>query len=344
MRMHALVVVGLLGVLMTIATGCGGAMGSAGRVVARDLAIPGDADTTMLVLSNRYLSVSFLPEIGGKIISIRDAGGREYVSRSTVPYVRRTFGMSYGETEFDGIDECFPSLGKCAYPAGPWEGTEIVDHGELCTSAWEHVPGDGVVLEARGVRLPYVFRRQATLEGRSLVLRYSVRNLSDHPMPYIYLFHPLLAGDTGCGLEIPPQAQILIGPSKGGFLGQNGDVKSWSQLRDERGRPFEEFQFASDSGRYYKYYTDGSETGRTALRYADGSGLGMTWSSEQLPYLAVWCSEGGVQGLHHLAPEPSVSQWDRLDEAYRGGQAAVIPPSGVSQWWIRLELLDSERE
>jgi galactose mutarotase-like enzyme len=302
------------------------------------------SDSPVETLSNGTVSISIAPELGGKIISIKDIHGKEYVSRSERPYVKRTFGMPFGDTEFDGIDECFPCMGGCKYPAEPYKDTVVVDHGELVSSVWKKADGEGLSLTCDGVNFPYTFRRDVTLEGNTIVMNYTVTNNGDAPFHYLYLFHPLLAADTGTSLGIPDDMEIGIGPSAGNFLGQMGETKPWGQLQTATGRPFKDNQFVSHSGRYYKYYSDKLEgEGDLTLRHADGTGIRMTWNGDVLPYFAVWTSEGSVGGLHHFAPEPANSSKDTLADAYELGQANVIPPHGTAGWTIRMEVLSPEK-
>lgn len=306
-------------------------------VVEEGLASLADgSQTPVVLLRNEHLEVAFLPELGGKIISLKAGGDREVLSRTGKPYTRREFGMGYGDTEFDGLDECFPTLSPCRYPAPPWEQTQVVDHGEVCQVPWERVGGNGVVMEARGVRFPYGFRRQATLEGNTLVLDYTVTNDADSPFHFTYTFHPLFLGETGLRLEVPDDVAVTALTSTDDFLGREGQETNWGEVTDEEGRPFKDNMFTENSNRWYKFVTAKLPEGATTLRYADGTAVSISWPVDLMPYLAVWCTEGAVSGMHHIGVEPSVSQKESLDEAYEAGQTAVVPAKGEVNWQIRL--------
>lgn len=303
------------------------------------------SDTPLLTLKNDQLSVQFVPELGGKIISIKDADGREFLSRSDRPYARRQYGMEFGKTEFDGIDECFPSMGACKYPYdGAYKDVDMVDHGEVFNMPWTVLSGAGVDMECKGTRFQYVFRRTATLEGNVLKLDYTVTNTGSEPLHWMYLFHPLLAADKGTGLtNIPDDMPIKISYNPGDFLGKRFDIKPWGQLKDAEGKPFKDDQFRPKSERYYKYHSPKLDKAELVLSHADGSAVKMTWSKDILPFFAVWTSEGSVGGLHHFAPEPSNSSTDNLATAKEAGEESVIPPGGTIKWFINIEITPAKK-
>ena len=313
-----------------------------------------------IVLKNKKMTVIFLPELGGKIISIKDNNGNEFLSRSNRPYKKRKFGMKYGDTEFDGIDECFPSMGECAYPADPYKGVQIVDHGEICQLPWTvQAPIDSnlrkgdksktrghainalenVTLQAQGVNFPYIFTRKATLNGETLILDYRVTNNGKAPLYHSYVFHPLFKGETGCFIDLDPKTEVKLLYATKGFLGEVNSKVKLDTIKDKNGKPFLKNMFTKDLGRYYKFIIDNLKKGEAILRYKNGTGIKLSWCAEKMPYMAVWCSENGVKDLNHLAPEPAVSQFDTLQEAYKAGEAKMIPAGETEKWQIKLTLI-----
>ena len=301
-----------------------------------------DAEKDALTLKNDQLTVKFLPSAGGKIISIKDKSGNEFLSRSARSYTLRSIGMKYGETEFDGIDECFPSMGGCKYPADPYKDKETGDHGELCQQPWQVIEpspdGKSATMQVKGVNFPYIFTRKATLEGNSLILDYTVQNTGKDPLYHSYVFHPLFKGETGCFIEVNPETQVKLLYSTRGFLGKMNSTAKFADLKDKDGNPFSKAMFTRDIGRYYKFIVGKLDQGEAVLKYADGTGIKLNWDSDKMPYMAVWCSEDGVKGLNHLAPEPAVSAFDTLADAYKAGEAKMIPAGGTAKWQIKISL------
>ncbi len=307
--------------------------------------VQGIAGEIMLDLGSdsQRLLVQMLPNLGGKITSVKDGNGREYLSRSPRPYRARNYGLKFAEdTEFDGLDECFPTVSPCVIPSGPFKGVEIPDHGELCQIPWE-VTSEMAQhsMEAQGVRLPYLFRRTILLNviDTSVIFNYRVLNLGDQPIPYIYAFHPLFEGRDNMRLDIPDETPVLVPFSSGDFLGKPGSVMRFGDLKDGAGLPFKDNVFKKNSGRFWKFVAGPLKVGQTALHFKEGDGVALEWDRDVLPYLAVWCTEGGVMNLHHIGLEPTTGPDDDLSVAMNRGTARSLPARAAQTWSIRLRLL-----
>ena len=134
------------------------------------------------------LSLCLVPELGGKITSLRDLhSGREWLWRNLrMPYQVAEPNTSYvAVADTGGWDECFPTVAPCDYPTAPWAGAALPDHGEL----WSQRPAldmnvgaDTVSLNTRwqGAALPYRFERQvrATAGSASLRVDYTIANMA----------------------------------------------------------------------------------------------------------------------------------------------------------------------
>lgn len=197
-------------------------------------------------------------------------------------------------------------------------------------------------MKAKGVNFQYSFTRKATISGNSLVLDYNVANEGDAPLYHAYVFHPLFKGVTGCFLEAPPEAEAKIMYSTRGFLGKNNTVAKLADLKDKDGKAFLGSMFTEGIGRYYKFVLQlRDHRGKAVLRYPDRSAVTISWTEDTMPFLAVWVSEDGVKGLHHIAPEPSVSSFDTLEQAYKTKQARMIPPGKSESWTISIAISDN---
>ncbi len=297
-------------------------------------------ETPCIALSNDSMTVKFLPELGGKIISIKDAAGTEYLDRGSKPYKPRLPEMTYNDTEFDGIDEVFPTMSECKMPAGEFKGMKLHPHGDLYRKKWNYSLQNGILtMETSGFDLPYTFKRTAKLDKTFLVLDYCVINNSTQPLPYIYTFHPILAASTGSKLELPAEMNVKVSYSMKGWMGKSGENRKLGDIKNEDGTTFIEKMFTSSSGRYWKFFTGKLSKGEVVLAHANSSKLVMTWPADKFPYLAVWTSEGNVGGQNHIAPEPSTSQEESLEKAYAAGEARSIPANGKEEWQIKIAIV-----
>ena len=103
-----------------------------------------------LLLENELTSMVLIPEIGGKVVSIKSLATEcEFLWQDdTRPYATPHYGELFANYDASGFDECFPSIGQCAYPEFPWQGITIPDHGEI----WCGADGVGGVADLGGER------------------------------------------------------------------------------------------------------------------------------------------------------------------------------------------------
>lgn len=348
----------ILALMATLAAPARAVEGGA-EVVRDSLPITGEAPTPRLTLRNAHLVVEFLPELGGKIISLRarrPGGGpdKEFLSRSEEPYRRRPAAVPFTSTEFDGADEIFPSLAAAEIAAGDWKGAKVPDHGELFRRPWAEETeeeqgtkaperktgtagnaGAVVALKVAGEALPYVFHRRATLDGNQLVLDYRVENLSSRPLPYVYCFHPLFVAVPELAVDLPEgeATPANVAFSRSNWLGQPGTVRPLSDIaHPETGEKLAAVPFRDGRG-YYKFFSFPKKAPATAtLHYPDGE-ASITFD---LPGYAIWVAEGDVGKLKHYGVEPTNSLEENLGQGVAKGAAMTIPPRGEARWRITL--------
>ncbi len=101
------------------------------------------------------------------------------------------------------------------------KGKATGDHGKICHLPWEVVStstkgssfcknreeensenvAHALTMCVKGVNFSYIFTRKATLEGKSLILDYTVKNTGISPLYHSYVFHPLFRGEAGCFID-----------------------------------------------------------------------------------------------------------------------------------------------
>src|ERR1700690_4239136 len=81
------------------------------------------------VLNNEDVELAVVPELGAKIISLRNLRtGREWLWHplDKVKLFKNHPGDEFCGSPLAGIDECLPTILPCA-----WRGRELPDHGEV---------------------------------------------------------------------------------------------------------------------------------------------------------------------------------------------------------------------
>jgi hypothetical protein len=189
-------------------------------------------------------------------------------------------------------------------------------------------------MEVKGRALPYVFQRTITLKNSSVVLNYEVTNLSSNDIYYFYMLHPLLTGLTGTKFTLDDSLPVTLSYNYKGFLGKMGTEAQWGNLMIETNKVFKENMFNENSSKYWKIFTT-IESGKAGLIYPAGQAIDIEWNTDMQPKLAVWTSEG-MSNLHHIAPEPTTSFEESLEDAYKNNTAKCIKANSKVQWQTSL--------
>lgn len=306
-----------------------------------------------LTIRNEWVSLTCVPDLGGKICSLVDLrSGREWLWTSdTIPYRRLPYGASYvAEADTGGWDECFPTVAACAYPRAPHLGTLLPDHGELWPLAWETRVDDEartVASTVRGTALPYEFQRSIRLSPGAPVVRleYSIRNLSDEDLVYIWSAHPLLAIEPGMQVLLPPGTVMRSYSSVPADLLAADARLAWPPTI---GHGDGEIDLSSipgaAAGVAMKLWSEPLPEGWAGLRAADGQ-LVFRFDPRLVPQVGIWLNAGGWSGTggepyYNLGLEPCIGAQDSLEQAVEEfGQYGTLPARGERRWWLEVDLV-----
>ena len=305
-------------------------------------------------VTNDVISLTLIPELGGKLSSLRDLrSGREWLwSNERLPYRQHPYGASYiEEADTGGWDECFPTVAPCRYPLEPWRGTPLPDHGELWSQAWtttvDEVRG-GLELrsEARGVALPYTFSRSIHIGEASDMLRfdYRVESQADYDLVFIWSAHPLFAIEPGMQVRLPESARLQVylevAPTeiqKSANLFWPMTVANGERVYDLTSLPDRAAEVA------FKVWSEPLDEGWASLEAQDGA-LRFNFDPKLVPQVGLWFNAGSWSGAggapyYNLALEPCIGAQDALTEAVeRYDQYALLPPGGARSWWLETQL------
>ena len=286
------------------------------------------------------LALRVIPQLGGKISSLT-WNGREVLARNPrKPFRLAQYAAPYADFDASGFDECFPTIGPCQYPASPFAGIEMPDHGEVWSIPWTEMPyEDGLCFSVNGVRLPYRFTRWIELPDAGHVsLRYEVTNPGGEVFRCLWSAHPLLRLRPGMIIHLPEGVTVRVDWSKGGRLGQMLDDHPWPVTKDSSGSSVDLSEILpEDAGLVDKLYTGKLTEGWCALHDPeDGYYVAMLFSPEDIPYVGLSINLGGwpVEGpsYYNLGLEPCNGYPDRLDVAIERGHAITLPAYGFLKW------------
>ncbi len=303
-------------------------------------------------------SLTVLPELGGKIASIR-IRDRELLQAPLAPLAHRTRTMSFDAGDASGWDECLPSVATCTVSTAGGMA-HVPDHGDLWRVAWE-TQGPGIrdrgsaarnqvngrstasiTLSGTCFSLPLELKRTLTLsehkDGWRLDLDYKLTNMAAYPVPWAWAAHPLFVVEPGDRIVLPPSIQTLSVQGSGGKrLGKKGDIVNWP-LAALSGGGHTNLSVAQspESGIGDKLFTGPlleSENWCTLERPSAHLRIRVVLDPAVTPYLGLWICYGGWPDRSGpkqtcVAIEPTTAAVDSLAET--GPWSLLLEPGAYA--------------
>lgn len=287
-----------------------------------------------IVLENEMLRVVLLPELGGKIWSIRDKRRDCEVlwQHPRVAPRAAPFGAAYDDWFCGGWDELFPNDAPVAI-----NGEQYPDHGELWSLPWAcavvEQTRDAVTVALRhaGVVTPTRFEKRLTLRAHEPLLHIaaSITNEGTEPLNFLWKLHPALAITPDSRIDLPAR-QIEIDP---GFRARLGGLASfaWPHATLATGERIDMRRVPGpDAQTCDFYYAVELDDGWCALTDTSAqAGFGLVFDKTVFRTVWVFGAYGGWRGLYTTILEPCSGYPYRLDEAIARGTASQISPGAT---------------
>ncbi|HEV2331388.1 MAG TPA: hypothetical protein VGY56_21610 [Verrucomicrobiae bacterium] len=145
---------------------------------------------TVHSLLNGRVSLSVIPELGARFISLKDLQTRRewlWHPGEHMDLFRNQPSDAFSDSPLAGMDECLPTILPCT-----WRGRKLPDHGEVWKSA------------------PFTFERIIELEEGEIQMNYKLSNLGGTEEHFLWAVHPLLRLKAGDRLELPGSTRQLL--------------------------------------------------------------------------------------------------------------------------------------
>jgi hypothetical protein len=271
------------------------------------------------VLSNQETEIAVIPELGGRISSLKDLRtGRDWMwfPIGGPKFFGNAAGDDFFKSPLVGLDECLPNIAPCS-----WKGRTLPDHGELWAVPWsvENKDWQNGMLRL-SVRLnisPFNFTRTLELQENEIRLTYELHNRSSSKELFLWSMHPLLRLQPGDDLELPASTRAL--------LDRNCWVDNLSTAQPEYNC---DKLFAGPL----------SEGWVTVHNHYTGDCLRFEWDVTENNTLGLWLSRGGWHGHHHFALEPANGEPDSLTAAAARNSCGAIAPHATVSWQVSLRV------
>jgi len=191
-----------------------------------------------IILENRQIRAEFIPEPGGKMVSlINKITGYEFlVQRPSSIYRDQPFDGLYIDGECSGYDDMFPTIDECDYKNDPWKGIKMADHGEVWSLPWDYeITNNSLKLNVNGVRFPYDLEKTIYFTAEnSLRLDYVLTNNSNYDFEFLWAGHFMFNLEVGTRVRAPGDCNeiitILTNTDR-----KPGDISDWPYLTNKDG-------------------------------------------------------------------------------------------------------------
>ena len=294
------------------------------------------------------LTAEVIPELGGKVASLRH-NGLDLLQSPLKPYTERSSTIGFQDSDASGFDECVPSVSACEIA----RGIRIPDHGEFWRLAYEaERPADNeLLLTAVGSILPLRFRRRLKLQGETLRVEYRLENTGTVEIPYLWSAHPLFTVDEGDVVLLPKStARVCVESSTHERLGEKGTQHSWPVADLKSGAKVDLSTTGSIRDEVGdKLYTRAPLEGWAAVeRKSLGLRVVVEFDAALTPYMGLWlCYGGWPEGRSPrqqcVALEPCTTPVDSLAEAMEKGWARKLAPGQADAWWMAITVSAGEQ-
>jgi galactose mutarotase-like enzyme len=276
-------------------------------------------------LANEAISVSIVPELGGRIVSLRDRiSGREWLDGWS-PASKRRIWHPTDPANFEtgpgaGLDECLPTVLPCKI-----KRRSLPDHGDL----WNQVPEftadqkGGFFCRWNLKSLPLAFERRVSLRGNEIRFDYQLENLADTATPFLWAWHPLFSWKPGD--QIQSKEKTCLSP--GGT-----ETQAWPE--PQPGTDLSRALFPKGATPAAKVFLGPLTKGAAAIQSKNGARLSLSWPAALFPYAGIWITRGFWKGLHHWAIEPTNAPVDHLSDIETPSPLSLLAPHEVRKWTV----------
>lgn len=293
-------------------------------------------------LSNEFIELVALPQIGGKVISIKDKkSNTEFLLPNQNPtgkYLIPNYGDDFSKYDTSGFDDCFPNISEEKILIKQNQ-ISLPDHGELWSRPWNYsTNNDEINFSIQGIQFNYLFEKKIALNERKIIIDYQLTNLSLTKFSYIWSAHPLLQIEEGDEIILPKEI--------------NNMKIFWSSYPKFKGKLtfpiFNNIDFlkvqSPKSAFALKLFSEKFKSGYAGLYKKDKKvSILFEFDAIKIPFLGLWLCYGGwpidqTKKHYTIAIEPTTSNNDSLRQAIKNKSAKVILPNKKIRWTIIIKI------
>lgn len=285
-------------------------------------------DRPAIGVKSDRLTALFLPQDGGKMASLCDETGFEYLFQRPDPqYKTLAYDGDFAQAECSGFDDMFPTIDPYTPSQGEYVGVEYPDHGEWCRlDLGGEQEGDAFRMRYRSRRFAVSGTKTVRAEHGRIAIDYEFFNHGQEDFLYLWAGHCLLKGfEDGrvvCGYAEDAPIEVMFNRPQGRRL-------SRTQLAPRADRALYKYYFSEKAPQGYCGYHYPSHGGRTLL---------LQYDPAEVPYLGIWLSSRGFNDMYSVALEPCTAPFDRPDIPMERGMHSVLPKGAAKRFTVYVAL------
>lgn len=293
-----------------------------------------------LVIENHDIRLETVPDLGAKIVSCLDKKHSfEWLAAPFSEIVKPEYGANFTDQNMCGWDEMFPTIIACE-----WGGIIFPDHGELWSLPWNfHTTDELIACKVQGIAFPYHLKREISIDPPdSFILKYSLRNDSVVPFPWLWAAHPQFNADENTRIVFPDTINSVVNVvNDDPVFGKSGTVYTWPKgtLQNSEQINLDRIQQTSKNISRKFYGNPEIPVNRVEIKaLRQNCSLRMEWDAEKLPYAGIWIDEGQYNQKTVIAIEPSNAYFDSHQIAMENQKLSWTAPGKCTTWEIRITI------
>ncbi len=271
------------------------------------------------------ISLSILPEFGGRIASVKLDGCREWISQPWAPLVARNVGDNFIRPEISGWDEMVPTTDACQSLDGLHD---LPDHGEVWSRPWK-VEESNSISAALSVELTtrtLKFWRKISLTSSDtsqshVTIDYEITNVGKAHIPAFWSCHPLFSAADITQVQIHPRIDLEQTAPQIPYIEQTFLPQNLLQ---------------NTSVEYWCKPEDAVE--RITLMRSTGEQLSLSWNKREVPYFGIFVDNKEYAKEMVVSPQPAIAHRVSERNAEAAHKVRILAPEESIRWSLQIVL------
>lgn len=302
-------------------------------------------DFDALTLENDLLSITIVPRLGAKIVSLLDKKlNREWLASPIRQVAQTQYGQSFVDQDMSGWDEMFPTIVACE-----WEGRSFPDHGEVWSCEWTAIAKDDeLAASVKGIGLDYELSRSISFAGMNrLQLNYRLWNRESFSFPWLWAAHPQFLANERTRILLPEHInRVMNVVSNDPVFGDAALFYGWPVAELSSGGKFQLDRVRNpEVCACRKFYSLPEDVVSWAVLRDEqnNSQMKLSWKALFPLYFGVWVDEGFYNTATVIAPEPTSGFYDGLPMALKNNRVSWINPDEKITWTLEIEISENKK-